>query len=187
MSGIIEWPLPPVNLLKTWQKVGESINVEVINDTETVIMKVRMFGLGKNGSYLNWINPPSLPTCLPTCMSVLLVTLILTWTLFFVFPWRPPIRSHKLKGKKTCRVGIVFVKRDPKAHGGGAGKGKRLGEKEKKTNPNPPPLPSLFWRVCLSFGIIFWLPPTLGQLKVQSYRTAKFAALQANLKEDIQL
>lgn len=82
VSGIIEWPLPPVLLLKTWQKVGSSINMEVMNYTETVVMKVRMIGLGNNGSYLNRINPPLSPY-MSAYLSVLLVPL------FFVFSMLP--------------------------------------------------------------------------------------------------
>lgn len=88
VSGIIEWPLPPVLLLKTWQKVGSSINMEVMNDTETVVMKVRMIGLGSNGSYLNRINP-SLSPYKSAYLSVLLVPLILASTFFVFFPCRP--------------------------------------------------------------------------------------------------
>ena len=41
VSGMIEWPLPPVLLLKTWNKVDASINVEVVNKTDRVTIKVR--------------------------------------------------------------------------------------------------------------------------------------------------
>ena len=88
VSGIIEWLLPPVLLLKTWQKVGSSINMEVINDTATVVMKVRMIGLGNNGSYLNRINPPLSPY-MSAFLSVLLVAPILASTFFFFFPCLP--------------------------------------------------------------------------------------------------
>ena len=117
VSGIIEWPLPPVLLLKTWQKVGSSINMEVMNDTETVVMKVRMIGLGNNGSYLNRTNPPLSPY-MSAYLSVLLVPL------FFVFSMLP-----------TCVFFFFFFffsKRDLKVRGGGAGKGKGRGEKGEK-------------------------------------------------------
>lgn len=38
---MIEWPLPPVLRLKTWNKVDASINVEVVNETDRVTIKVR--------------------------------------------------------------------------------------------------------------------------------------------------
>ena len=40
-SGIIEWPLPPVLRLKTWNKVDASVNVELVNETDRVTIKVR--------------------------------------------------------------------------------------------------------------------------------------------------
>ena len=41
VSGMIEWPLPSVLRLKTWKKVDASINVEVVNETDRVTIKVR--------------------------------------------------------------------------------------------------------------------------------------------------
>ena len=38
---MIEWPLPPVLRLKTWNKVDASVNVEVVNETDRVTIKVR--------------------------------------------------------------------------------------------------------------------------------------------------
>jgi len=58
--------------------------MEVINDTETVVMKVRIIGLGNNGSYLNRINPPLSPY-MSAFLSVLLVALILASTCFSFF------------------------------------------------------------------------------------------------------
>ena len=46
-SGMIEWPLPPVLRLKTWNKVDASINVEVVNETDRVTIEVRE----KNSEY----------------------------------------------------------------------------------------------------------------------------------------
>ena len=40
-SGMIEWPLPPVLRLKTWNKVDASVNVELVNETDRVTIKVR--------------------------------------------------------------------------------------------------------------------------------------------------
>ncbi|CAH3033951.1 unnamed protein product, partial [Porites lobata] len=42
-SGIIEWPLPPVLRLKTWNKVDASVNVEVVNETDRVTIKFGQF------------------------------------------------------------------------------------------------------------------------------------------------
>jgi len=39
VSGIIEWPLPPVLSFNTYRKVGSSINVEVVNTPEMVTIK----------------------------------------------------------------------------------------------------------------------------------------------------
>ena len=91
--------------------------MEVMNDTETVVMKVRMIGLGNNGSYLNRTNPPLSPY-MSAYLSVLLVPL------FFVFSMLP-----------TCVFFFFFFffsKRDLKVRGGGAGKGKGRGEKGEK-------------------------------------------------------
>ena len=41
VSGMIEWPLPPVLRLKSWKKVHASINVELVNETDRVTIKVR--------------------------------------------------------------------------------------------------------------------------------------------------
>ena len=38
---MIEWPLPPVLRLKTWNNVDASVNVEVVNETDRVTIKVR--------------------------------------------------------------------------------------------------------------------------------------------------
>ena len=118
VSGIIEWLLPPVLLLKTWQKVGSSINMEVINDTETIVMKVRMIGPGNNGSCLNRINPPLSPY-MSAYLSVLLVALILPSTFFF------------FRATHGRFFFFFFFKRDPKVRGGGAGKGKGREKKGK--------------------------------------------------------
>lgn len=96
--------------------------MEVMNDTETVVMKVRMIGLGSNGSYLNRINP-SLSPYKSAYLSVLLVPLILAST-FFVFFSMPPTGVFFFF--------FFFSKRDLKVRGGGAGKGKGRGEKGEK-------------------------------------------------------
>jgi len=46
VSGIIEWPLPPVLSFNTYRKVGSSINVEVVNTPEMVTIKVRKYERG---------------------------------------------------------------------------------------------------------------------------------------------
>ena len=138
VSGIIEWPLPPVLLLKTWQKVGSSINMEVMNDTETVVMKVRMIGLGNNGSYLIRINPPLSPYK-SAYLSVLLVPLILASTFFVFFH-----AAHR-----RFFLFLFFFETGPKGtwRRGRQGEGARR-KRRKKTNPSLPP--SLFWLVNLS-------------------------------------
>lgn len=58
--------------------------MEVMNDTETVVVKVRMIGLGNNRCYLNRINPPLSPY-MSAYLSVLFVPLILASTFFSFF------------------------------------------------------------------------------------------------------
>lgn len=50
VSGTIEWPLPPVLRLKTWNKVHASINMEVVNETDRVKIKVREENYQNNNS-----------------------------------------------------------------------------------------------------------------------------------------
>ena len=134
VSGIIEWLLPPVLLLKTWQKVGSSINMEVINDTETIVMKVRMIGPGNNGFCLNRINPPLSPY-MSAYLSVLLVALILASTCFFFFACRP---------QAFFSFSFLFLLNATQRYVEEEQARRRAGRKRKKTNPNPNPPPPLF-------------------------------------------
>ena len=130
VSGIIEWLLPPVLLLKTWQKVGSSINMEVINDTETIVMKVRMIGPGNNGSCLNRINPPLSPY-MSAYLSVLLVALILASTFFFF---------RATHGRFFFFFFLNATQRyveEEQARGRGGRKREKINP---NPNPNPPPL-----------------------------------------------
>ena len=104
--------------------------MEVMNDTETVVMKVRMIGLGNNGSYLNRINPPLSPYK-SAYLSVLLVPLFLASTFFVFFH-----AAHR-----RFFLFLFFSKRDLKVRGGGAGKGKGRGEKGEKKLTLAFPLP----------------------------------------------
>lgn len=105
--------------------------MEVMNDTETVVMKVRMIGLGNNGSYLIRINPPLSPYK-SAYLSVLLVPLILASTFFVFFH-----AAHR----RFFLFLFFFSKRDLKVRGGGAGKGKGRGEKGEKKLTLAFPLP----------------------------------------------
>ena len=106
--------------------------MEVINDTETIVMKVRMIGPGNNGSCLNRINPPLSPY-MSAYLSVLLVAIILASTFFFFF--------RATHGRFFFFFFFLDATQRYVEEEQARGRGGRKREKiNPNPNPNPPPL-----------------------------------------------